>query len=136
MRKLNSIEKKRLYKILARCTIVLLAGLLYYLFVQVTGIKIPCVFSKITGLSCPGCGITGMAMALLSLDIEKAFQSQPAIFCSILPLTICFVAQAIRYVKEGKTKLSKWQNIVLWMVIVVLILFCVYKNIKTCYPNW
>ena len=136
MLRLNQIAEKRLYKILARCTIVLLAGLLYALFVRVTEWKIPCLFYEITGLNCPGCGVTRMAMALLRFDITAAFEYHPVLFCSILPLGICFGVQAIRYVKEGETEFSKWQNVIIWLVIVALFLFCVYRNIiiiKNCY---
>ena len=41
-----------------------MAGLLYGIFVSYTGLAIPCLFRKVTGLLCPGCGVTGMCVAL------------------------------------------------------------------------
>lgn len=130
MLKNNSIERKRLNNLLTRCAIVLLAGLLYYAFICITGIKIPCLFYEITGLNCPGCGVTRMAVALLRFDIVEAFKYQPVIFCSILPLSICFGVHALRYVKEGKVPFYKWQNVLMWFVIVALLLFCIYRNVR------
>ena len=45
-----------------------MAGLLYGIFVSYTGLAIPCLFRKVTGLLCPGCGVTGMCVALVHLN--------------------------------------------------------------------
>lgn len=125
---LNPSSKKRLYKLTASCTFVLLAGLLYYLFVSNTGWKIPCLFYTLTGLYCPGCGVTRMAVALLQFDFARAFHYHPVLLCTLFPLGICFGVQALRYVKTGETKFSRWQNVVMWIVIAALILFCACRN--------
>ena len=121
--------KNRIWKLLTRCTIVLLVGLLYYLFVVITTIKIPCFFYVLTGLFCPGCGVTRMSVALLQLDFERAFYYHPVLLCSLPLLGVCFGYQALRYVKTGETKLLWWQNTIIWLVIVALVSFCVYRNI-------
>ena len=125
----NLETKTRLCTLLTRCAIVLLVGLFYYLVICVTGKRIPCLFYTITGLYCPGCGITRMAVSLLRLDFEKAFYYQPVLLCSSPLLGACFGYQAFRYVKTGDTKLLWWQNTLIWIVIVALILFCIYRNI-------
>ena len=121
--------KKRICRLLTRCAIVLLVGLLYYLFVVITTIKIPCFFYVLTGLYCPGCGVTRMSVALLQLDFERAFYYHPVLLCSLPLLGVCFGYQALRYVKTGETKLLWWQNTIIWLVIVALVSFCVYRNI-------
>lgn len=108
---------------------MLLVGLLYYLFVVITTIKIPCFFYVLTGLYCPGCGVTRMSVALLQLDFERAFYYHPVLLCSLPLLGVCFGYQALRYVKTGETKLLWWQNTIIWLVIVALVSFCVYRNI-------
>ena len=128
MLQLNSTSKKRLYKLLARCTAVLLAGLLYYLIVRITGKGIPCMYYTLTGFYCPGCGMTRMMMALMRLDFVAAFHYQPVFFCSLLPLGVCFGTQAFRYVKTGDAKLYWWQNVIIGIVIVALTVFCIYRN--------
>ena len=121
--------KTRLCKLLTRCTIVLLVGLLYYLVVRITGIAIPCLFYTFTGFYCPGCGVTRMAVSLLQLNFEKAFYYHPVLLCSLPFLGLCFGYQALRYVKTGETKLLWWQNTIVWFVVAALVLFCIYRNI-------
>ena len=61
-------KKARLKKLLMNIFLLGMAGLLYGIFVSYTGLAIPCLFRKVTGLLCPGCGVTGMCVALLHLD--------------------------------------------------------------------
>lgn len=49
----------------------LIIGMLYAVFIKITGISIPCLFREITGLKCPGCGITTFFMNLLFLSGRK-----------------------------------------------------------------
>ncbi len=59
---------------------LLLAGLgcagliLIFYLLGLRGIGIPCVFRKLTGFSCPGCGNSRAALALLRLDAMAALQ--------------------------------------------------------------
>jgi hypothetical protein len=48
--------------------IFFLLGLAYYIITQLTPLRIPCLFQKITGLACPGCGISHFCIRLLHLD--------------------------------------------------------------------
>ena len=121
--------RNRIRKLLTRCTIVLLVGLLYYLFVVITDIKIPCLFYVVTGLHCPGCGVTRMSVALLQFNFKKAFYYHPVLLCSIPLLGVCFGYQALRYVKTGETKLLWWQNTIIWLVVVALVLYCIYRDV-------
>ena len=65
--------KQRLTKTIQSYLIIFSAGLLYYIVNIIFNIKIPCVFNKITGLYCPGCGISRMFISLFSGEIKTAF---------------------------------------------------------------
>ena len=52
--------------------VFLLLGLAYFLLTQLTPLRIPCIFQKITGFACPGCGMTHLCMQLLRLDFAGA----------------------------------------------------------------
>lgn len=54
-----------------------LLGGIYYLWIRLTGVAFPCVFHRLTGLDCPGCGLTRMCLALIHLDVPNAYQSNP-----------------------------------------------------------
>ena len=68
------------YKTIRTAAIVLAVGLCYLVWIKTTGIYIPCMFRLITGFKCPGCGITTMITALVSLDFETAFNANPFLF--------------------------------------------------------
>ena len=116
-------------KLVAGTALVVLAGFIYYVFIRITGLGIPCVFNLVTGLNCPGCGTSRMVLAVLRFDFNAAFSFQPVLFCASIPLMVCFVAMAVNYVKKGTKTLSLWQNIIVYTTIVALLVYCVYINI-------
>ncbi|MBE6680527.1 MAG: DUF2752 domain-containing protein [Ruminococcaceae bacterium] len=129
MQLISALADKRLKKLLFWIAIVLIIGAAYAALVLYSGKGIPCVFYTVTGLYCPGCGVTRMLLAILLLDFKSAFLFHPVLFCLTLPLLICFGAMAARYVKSGETKPNEWQNAVLVFSCVALIVSCVVRNI-------
>ena len=108
---------------------LLFAGLAYAVFVHFTGLAVPCVFRLITGLQCPGCGVSRMCMALLRLDFMAAWQANPAVF-SMLPLGALVAADiSVRYVKTGRAAPCRLTNRVMIFMIAVLLVFGAARNI-------
>lgn len=70
--------RKRIIKIYS---IILLVGILYWLWGQLTGLYLDCFVRAATGVQCPACGISRMFLALLRLDFIGAFHYHPVIFC-------------------------------------------------------
>lgn len=106
-----------------------MAGLLYGIFVSYTGLAIPCLFRKMTGLLCPGCGVTGMCVALLHLDWRGAFSCHPVLFVLLLPLTAVFICNAAGYVQDGRFRFARWQNFILYVSVAALAIFGVVRNL-------
>lgn len=74
---------------------ILVAGcsllLFYFIFNPEDSRFMPqCIFHKITGLQCMGCGAQRMIHALLHADFKSAFMANAFLFCS-LPLLIFFI---------------------------------------------
>lgn len=109
--------------------ILLTCGLLYGWLCVHTGVAVPCVFYQITGYSCPGCGVTRMCLNILKGNIPEAIRCNPALFFCLIPLLFVFADSIIRYIKNGERKLRKWQEIVLYIVIAVLLIHGVIRNI-------
>ena len=94
--------KQRSVRLVCSLLLVLAVGFLYAAAVRLFHIGIPCVFQEVTGLKCPGCGISGMCLALLRLDFKSAFLSNRLLFV-LIPVFL-FVFARIQAVKNtGKT---------------------------------
>lgn len=125
----NIARKARLFEMMKKSTLICLCGLGYAFVVRVTGIAIPCPLHAVTGLYCPGCGITRMCLALLRLDLHGAWQAN-AMMLLLLPwLAAVLCSWAVRYIKTGQKNLTRAQNIIIWSCCVLLLLFGILRNI-------
>lgn len=121
--------KKRFKQVVTRVAVVLIGGLTYFFIGSYTGFFISCPFRSLTGLYCPGCGVTGLVVSLLNGNFTKAFYCNQAIFITLPFLIGVLTSAATRFIKTGKGKLLKCENIIVWSCIVVLLSFCVYRNV-------
>lgn len=121
--------KKRFFLVVKSCFIALILGL-FYAFLCTQGISIPCLFYKITSLKCPGCGITNMCLALLKFDFKGAISNNFAIMTLLPIFAILFLNSIIYYIKTGKLYNSKKQDFIVILIIIYLIAFAIYRNIK------
>lgn len=121
--------KNRIKKLCRNSLIILGGGILYAFFVTKTGLGIPCIFYEITGLKCPGCGITHMCISILHGDLRAAMQYNFIIFW-LSPLFLYIMGDyLLRYIRTGTFKVLKWQSILLYIMIGVLVLFGIVRNI-------
>lgn len=122
-------QKQRSRKLAATLAGLVILGLGYALFVRLSGFAIPCIFNRVTGLLCPGCGVTRMCMNLLSGDLTAAWSSNPAIM-GMLPLTVAVGCDVgCRYVASGTLQPHKWANVLVWIMICTLLVFGIVRNI-------
>ena len=93
------------------------------------GKPIPCVFHLVTGLKCPGCGITHLLLALVQGRIAEAFSYNPAVFI-LLPVLGAVMGRAgLRYVRSGSFALKTAEENVMIGAAAALILFGIVRNI-------
>jgi len=120
-------EKQRKQKLIRTWLIFLILGMLYYCFVKLTGIGIPCFFHLITGLKCPGCGISTMLMKLVEPDIAGAFAANRFLF-----ITAPFLLFELIYaccLSWQKRKQPEWNSTLLTAYAVCLVLFGIVRNL-------
>lgn len=115
----------------ALCTVLILlsVAVLYALFCFYSGKGIPCVFNLITGLKCPGCGITRMFTALMRLDFKSAFNYNPAVLISFPVLAVILIRLLYNYIKEGSLLLGKKFEILTYSLIGYYLIFGILRNI-------
>ena len=120
--------KKRLLKVFSINIILLLLLLGYYYLNKYFYIGIPCLFYKITGFKCPGCGVTRMLFSLIKLDFKRAFFYNPVVFI-LLPFLVSYIIyQEYIYITKRKNNL-KIPEFVYYILIFILIIFGILRNI-------
>lgn len=83
-------EKARIFReehgdIVKIFSTVFVFGIFYCIFTLLTDIGIPCPIYTVTGLSCPGCGISRFFLCLVRLDFSRAVSNNVAV-AFFLPL--------------------------------------------------
>ena len=119
-------RKRRLF---VRSGELLGLGLVYALWVRLTGLAIPCIFHTVTGLLCPGCGVTRMCLALLRLDLAEAWEANTVLFLMLPVLAVLGARMAVRYVRVGSTVGPKWEDAIIWVMIALLIIWGIVRNL-------
>ena len=120
----EGIRKKVITVIFAGAALVA-----YLAFRRLTGLSVPCFFHMITGLKCPGCGVTRMLDALLSLDFNKARDANIFLF-----YTGPFFAFELIYefILPHKSKtFDKINNVLLVIYCIALVIFGILRNVDT-----
>lgn len=126
---MTSETKHRLKRLLLLAGLILGIGLAYAVFVRLSGLSIPCPFHAVTGLFCPGCGVTRMCLALLRLDFAAAWQATPVLLLLLPVLAALLLRQAVRYVKTGRSTLSRGESALVWGMAAVLLLWGIARNL-------
>lgn len=106
--------------------LMLAAGLGYFVWIQITGLGIPCIFRTVTGWLCPGCGITTLILKLARLDMKGAFMANPFLMITS-PLLIAEGIYAW-YCGRKQRQLPKWNQYCLGLYIIALMLFGIIRN--------
>ncbi len=115
----------------ASLSVLALAGAAYALRVTGGAGWMPgCVFRKLTGLDCPGCGMTRGTYALLHGRVGEAFAFNP-VGMILLPLAMVALSIEVMGWVRGKPmpfrlNPGRWGAII---VAVVLIVFWIVRNL-------
>lgn len=106
------------------CVVLVLGYGFFYLF---TGHGLPCIFHELTGLFCPGCGVSRMIISFIKLDFYQSFRYNPLIFVIGPVVGLIFLLEFIYYSKNKcYFKLPKG----LYIALIVLVLaFGIIRNI-------
>lgn len=109
--------------------IILMLLIIYGIYCCISTLRIPCVFHLITGLDCPGCGMTRAAVALMHFDIKGAWNNNVLSLTVVPVLLIILLVQEIRYIKSGKKEIKLYETILFAILLVIAIGYGVIRNI-------
>ena len=97
------------------------AVVLFYLVIEAAGVTCPIKF--ITGISCAGCGMSRAWLALLRLDLHKAFYYHPLFFTVPFALAVIFF----------KEKIPKWLRYSFYTALVIAFTAVyIYRMLSGC----
>ena len=125
----NIRSKKRgfLFHLMGRITPFFILGVVYFIWLKMTEIYIPCLFRQITCCKCPGCGSTTMCVNIGTFNFFDAFCANPFIFIT-LPF-IVFEIVYCEFLNFKKRKMPMWNNLLLVFYGIGLIAFGIIRNI-------
>ena len=102
--------------------LILLYFTYYFVFVKYN-FGIPCIFYKLTGLYCPGCGITRMLFSLIKLDFYQSFRYNSLLFIS-LPFIIYLLGDMfIKFLMYKDNYIYKKISNKVWYILLIIVLF-------------
>lgn len=121
--------KRRAEKVILKGAVIIGFGCAYFVWLSLTGLGIPCLFHLVTGLKCPGCGVTRMLASLLRFDLAGAFAHNAVLLC-MLPLLLFLASLSlIRYIRIGSRVMTRAENALILLCAAVLIAWGVLRNL-------
>ena len=120
-------SEARLRRLLAWLTALLLLGLGYAWAMARLGVGLPCPFYRLTGLLCPGCGVSRLCIALLRGDWAGAWAANPALCLALPPVAVLLAWRGIGYVK-GRGP-ARWEDRAWLTRAILLVIFGVVRNL-------
>lgn len=120
---------QRLKKVLKLTFIALILGSIYLYIFTTYGIGIPCVFYKVTGWQCPGCGMTRAIAQLWKGNIEQAI-SYNVLSVSIFPIFVIYlIYRIVVYIKGADSSFKIWEYVVLILLWIATIGYGIARNV-------
>lgn len=123
----NSSELKSSSRRVIFLLLIICAGVLYYIWLGAGGPAVPCLFHEVTGLKCPGCGITRMLIALSKGDLAAAADANVFLLCTSPLAAFLIVYSAYKWVRCERTG-RKFEAVAV-IYCVCLILFGIVRNL-------
>lgn len=113
-------------KIMISLIVILLCTSFFFLYTKIN-IFIPCIFHELTGLYCPGCGITRCLVSIIKLDFMQAFRYNMLVFI-LLPIFI-FIGIKKYYCWLLNKQCFLFSNRFYITLAIITILFGILRNI-------
>ncbi len=121
--------KKRVYKTVMPIAILMAVGILYIIFIKITGLSLFCPINKFLGIYCPGCGLSRMILNILHLDFARAFSSNCLAFVMIPVFLFLYLHHCYRYIRYNDSSTKKWEEITYYVLIGLFLAFAVVRNL-------
>ena len=119
--------KKRIIVSIILFISVLFFSFLYYKIYNIYHIGIPCIFYKLTGLYCPGCGITRAFFSLMQLDFKRAIHNNLLIII-VVPFLLYYLIIKLKNWITFKKIDNIYPNFLWYILVAITIIFGILRN--------
>lgn len=107
---------------------LVILGFVYLFVFEKFDITIPCMFYKLTGYKCPGCGMTHAMGAIWNGDLLAAWEYNP-LSLTVLPIMCIYLLYRLVRENLGKGEgFYIWEYIFLVFFLGIVILFGYIRN--------
>jgi Protein of unknown function (DUF2752) len=110
--------------------ILLALGAIYVFFYEPgkTGFFPPCPFRLLTGLQCPGCGVTRALHQIVHGNFVAAFMLNPLFLISIPFILIAFLRYSIIVLNGGVPRKNALPQNYIYAIFFVVLSFWIFRN--------
>ena len=122
----NNQKRDFLHYLIKKTTPFIILGVVYYIWLRMTHIYIPCVFRAITGYKCPGCGTTTLCVNILQFRFSEAFHANPFIFTTI-PFILFEIVYNV-YLSYTEKRMPLWNKALLGVYCSALLIFAIIRD--------
>ncbi|MBE7065475.1 MAG: DUF2752 domain-containing protein [Ruminococcaceae bacterium] len=124
---MEKVKKRKVY--VAVTAVILLLCIALLIILNLCGAGVPCIFRKLTGWQCAGCGNTRAAISLLKLDFKAMIE-----YNLLFPLELIYVAWVCfsfsrNYIKTGKATYTTPHISMDIIVLAVMSIWWVVRNL-------
>ena len=107
---------------------ILLGCIAYLAIVTKTGKGIPCLFYRLLGLKCPGCGMTRAAVSIVRGDL-KAAAGYNIMSVTVMPaLFVYLVYRVIREEGFNNKDVEVWEYFFFILIFMVAFFYTILRN--------
>lgn len=103
--------------------------LAYYLIVTHFDIGVNCIFRRLTGLKCPGCGNTRAVLAILHKDFKASLSYNLMLLPELAFVAWAAIYTTAVYLKTGVYRLAVKHEWTVYVFIAVLLAWGVVRNV-------
>jgi len=129
----STVTGDRLVFVIILAAIALSVLFLYHIDPGQSSLLPPCLFHKLTGLHCPGCGSIRALHELVHGNITAAIRLNPLAIAALPFLAYAFISYGVRtWIKKPAAR-RQAKGFWIWLLLAAVIAFWIARNIPV-YP--
>ena len=123
--------RKRIALVVSSVIALILFGSIAIMLYTKFGVGFPCLFHKITGRYCAGCGMTRAVVALSKFEFYQTLRYNLFAFIALPFLAIYLFVESYYWVLNRRNRFERFFQVVAIVILVGLVAYSVLRNIPS-----